>query len=171
MAFATAAQFVLRYDVRRIGQILSDSGTPVESGSISGNATITALLDDASAEILMACRAGKRYTQADLEALAVDADTLKANQIIGLTCALAWGKLVQRRGYPEEELNMLAAPYREAIQTLERLRRGELIFDIDGVDNAGVEVTGNLPLNNTLKDKLLSRQASRYFGCIPRLDD
>lgn len=168
MPFATNAQFLVRYDNRRISEYLSDSGVPIDPGALSSNATLTALLNDASAEILMSARTGKRYTQAELEALATNSDPMKHGQIVSLCCALAWGRLVTRRAYPEQEMAMLAAPYREAVQTLERLRRGELIFDIDGVDNAGVEVAAGVGLNQESRDKLLTNQISRYFGCIVR---
>lgn len=160
MAYATASDMTARYDARLIGDLLADDGTRVASGSISGNANLTAALDDASGEIEAALLMGGRYTTAQLSALTGNS----AKHLVRITCDIAMAFLWGRRGAAAgAKAEQRAGAEAIANGHLERLRKGETIFDVDGlVDAANPTIDG--PSTATLTNlNLISRRTRRYF--------
>lgn len=146
-AYATPADMMLRYDIRRISNLVSDSGNPVASGSLSSNTNLLGLIKDASNRVLMACRVANRYLQSDLDSIYDDSD--RNSSLIRLVCDLTFGYLVSRRGLAINEVYAQAPLYKDAMDMLEQLRIGVRVFDDsppDGTDapTAGVEVD-NVP--------------------------
>jgi phage gp36-like protein len=135
MAYASGSDMVVRYDVRRLGQWLSDSDTPVADADVPGNATLAALLADASEMLNSAAFVGKRYSRANLTALASADGGPFLKRIV---CDLAFGMLAARRGYSARELDELAPNWQWAQQQLELLRLGERIFDFTANAGAGL---------------------------------
>lgn len=152
-SYATAADVVARYDIRRLSQFLSDTGTPVctqtqiNSGACATmlvtNANLIAMIADASNKILMSCRVANRYLQSDLDKIYGDSD--RSPSLIRLVCDLTFGYVMMRRGLGLREVYNLAPGFKEALDTLEQLKMGYTVFDDappDGSDapNAGVNV-------------------------------
>lgn len=162
MAYATPADFLFAYDARRVAELLSDTDNPVTPDDIANNETLLRLLEDASAEVRLACRVGERYTADHLAALAVD-PTHKYS-LIRLVNDICYAFLVSRRGYSSKELQDLAPNWERAQQMLEWLRLGERVFDASGAPEAGAAVDVITPLQST-RCTIVSK-ASRLFGPI-----
>lgn len=134
MAYATPANMKSRYDSRRLGDLVKDDGTRASESALDTDPVLAELLEDASAIIDSHVLRGDRYLQADLDALA--GKDLKL--LVRLTCDLAYGLLVQRRGYTASETASLAPAFASAMTYLDRLAGGELIFDVERVRQAGL---------------------------------
>jgi len=153
-SYATAADVVSRYDIRRLSQFLSDTGTPVctnaeiangtcASTNMPANTNLLNMIKDASNKVLMSCRVANRYLQSDLDRIYADTD--RRESLVRVVCDLTWGYVMMRRGLGLREVSNLAPGFDEAIKTLQMLERGLLVFDDsppDGTDapTAGVEV-------------------------------
>lgn len=92
--YATGAQMIERYDVRLLGDLVSDDDTRVASGSVAESARLVACLADASAQMDRALMAANRYTKAQLDAIKADGDA----SLIRLCCDLTLGLLFAARG-------------------------------------------------------------------------
>lgn len=132
MAYATPAQLLQRYDARTVGDLASDTGIRIDPASLLSDANVQAALDDASGEIEAALLQGKRYSVADLAGLT--GNTQK--HLIRITCQIAFWMLWERRPYVEDQTRDDAES--KAKKSLERLRRGEAVFDIEGPKDAGL---------------------------------
>lgn len=134
MAYATADDLLTRYDSRRVADLVSDTGA--RSVYPNSSPVVAVVLEDASGMIDAACRVAKRYTTADLNSLTGSTKSL----LVRLTCDLAFGLLVARRGYSAQDQKVMAPQTEAANALLEQLRTGERIFDDAEVANAGVNV-------------------------------
>lgn len=134
MAYASAADLLLRYDSRRVADLVSDAGE--RSSNPASSPVLAAVLDDASGAIDAACRAAQRYLTSDLAGLSGNSLALLKR----LTCDLAFSYLVARRGYSANDQRVMAPQAQSASDMLEMLRRGERIFD-DTTDAAAAGVT------------------------------
>ncbi len=143
MPFLDGAGMLERYDSRRVGQLVLDTGVNASAADLADSGTtagarLLALLNEASELVVAAAAVGKRYTRADLDAVAA-AGTGSAYLLRRLTADLAFGLLCKRRGYDAKQFAALAPAYLEALQYLEQLRRGERILDsVAGVADAGL---------------------------------
>lgn len=136
MPYATPAQMTLRYDVRRLGQLCTDGTQPLVPAQLTANTILLEALEDAAGLINSALLRGGRYDAADLAALTGS----DAKLLVRVTCDLAYGLLVQRRGYTSTELESLAPAYTGALALLDRLANGELVFNIPSAIAAGKPV-------------------------------
>lgn len=134
MAYATAQDLLLRYDARRVSDLVSDTGS--RSVYPDQSPVVAAVLDDASGMVESACRASQRYTANDLQALTGNTSALLKR----LVCDLAFGLLVARRGYSSQDQRVMAPQTEAANGMLEMLRRGERIFSDQDNADAGVNV-------------------------------
>lgn len=119
MPYATANDFLERYDARLIGDLVSDDGTRVEVGDLPANAVVLAVLNDAGATVDAAVYVGNRYTPAQMSDLS---DTAAAF-VRRLVCDLALIYIKRRRGRFDPEKD--AALLREVNDTLGALRDGK----------------------------------------------
>jgi phage gp36-like protein len=119
MPYATANDFLERYDARLIGDLVSDDGTRVEVGDLPANAVVLAVLNDAGATVDAAVYVGNRYTPAQMSDLS---DTAAAF-VRRLVCDLALLYIKRRRGRFDPEKD--AALLREVNDTLGALRDGK----------------------------------------------
>lgn len=124
MAYATPAQMGTRYDIRRIGDLVSDTGDRDPAPLTSP--VLAACLDDASGHIDSACRVGGRYATSELTAMT----GYGASLLVRLTCDIAYGLLVARRGYSATDQQAMAPNYKPALDMLELVRKGERVFDV-----------------------------------------
>ena len=128
-------EFLSFYDRRRVASFLSDTGTPIADGLLATDPILARLINAAEGKVNIACRVGRRY---DLGSLASYAATDAGNVLKELVADLAWHGLISRRGFKEEETAALAPRYAMAEQTLELLRLGERVFEIDDAPQAGL---------------------------------
>ena len=119
MAYASSTDFANRYDSRLIQQLSVD-----DNSTSSGGTVISALLDDAQAEILTATLKGSIYTAGQLTALVATGDTA----LVRLNCDLALKLLVGRRvgGIPPALTDLI----KRAEDMLDALRSGKRVLNI-----------------------------------------
>lgn len=160
MAYATVAQLLNRKDHRTIGDLVSDDGSQVSEAALASNAKVTAALDDASGMIDAALLAGSRYTTAQLAALTGNSQAY----LIRITCEIAVALLYDRRPLYDVDGFKKAMELSEA--HLERLRKGEHVFDVIEVQESGVPSTvapSVVEVNNLhlLRDRTLNYYPAR----------
>jgi phage gp36-like protein len=132
MALATPAQLMERFDHRTLGDMVADNDERVSSADLLDNTRIESALNDASGRIVAALRQGQRYTVAQLATLTGDSKY----HLIRLTCDLAFVCLWNRKPYHDNELGEQIQERAE--KDLDRLRKGEHVFDVDAVTEAGL---------------------------------
>jgi len=121
-SYATSADLTNFADENTVSDLLSDTGT--YTGTLSTDTKLTALLQAASGAIEAACGVSNLYMPTDLAALT--GNTLV--MLKELTCQLTMVLLVRRR--PEKYgSEYWQAIRKEAEDYLDRLRRGERLFD------------------------------------------
>ncbi len=132
MAYASIADWIVRCDSRLLGDLVSDTGLRKTEAELAAHATLTACLDDASGEIEAALLAGERYTVADLAALTGNS----LAYLKRITCTIALALLMERRQWADEDQREEAIDKGRKI--IDRLRRGEWVFNVDAVKDAGL---------------------------------
>lgn len=156
-SYATPADLLKRYDARDIGDLASDTGTQVSAGSIPTDPNVLAALADASGDIDSALMAGNRYTSADLTSLAGNT----ASKLIRLTCDIAMGYLLARR--PGFDMDRLKQFREQNHFMLERLRKGENVFDLAPQKEAGVIDHATPSAVDTSKLQLMRDRTKNYY--------
>lgn len=132
MPYATVAQLLERFDSRTIGQLASDSNVDVAGVDLPTDPRVLAALNDASGDIDSALLVGGMYSTDNLAGLSGNSNY----KLIRLTCQLAMLYLYERR--PMYDPDTVKA-YRDMSQeALDRLRKGENVFDISANLQAGV---------------------------------
>lgn len=158
-SYLTGSQFLLSYDARRVGELLSDTGSPIALGSIPSDPVLIEMINQAESMVNLAVRVGDRYQISDLVSLA--SDDVGGGTIRRLVADLAWGLLNKRRGISQNDLSTTAPGYGEAMQTLELLRLGERIFDFPEAAEAGLPAVQQVGLRSG--NQLVAK--TRFFGC------
>lgn len=136
-SYAAPAQMLERHDARTLGDLVADDGVRRTSTQLLTDANLQAALDDASGAIEASLLQGKRYSTVDLTALTGNSQ----KYLIRLTCAIAFGLLYERR--PAYQSDARDDAMNRAEEALEKLRRGEHIFNLDDAKDAGMpSITG-----------------------------
>lgn len=157
MAYADAFDLVDRKSAQTIGDLVSDSGEAVDEGDLSSNARVTAALDSASGAIESALLAGGRYSTADLGSLS--GNGLAYLKMI--TCDIAMTYLFARK--PTTSVDEYKAAQDLADVHLERLRKGERIFNIAEVVTAGVPSYSGPTVPELRELNLIRDRTNNYF--------
>lgn len=130
--YATGDDLVDYFDAKTIGMMLLDNGTSVAASSVATHPSIDRFLRLASGSVNSALMASKRYSADDLTGLTGESEELLKQ----ITCDIAMYHIARRRMdiQPErtESLRKIAEGH------LERLRKGELILEVDAVKEAGI---------------------------------
>lgn len=155
-SYATPTQFLDRYDVRTVGDLLSDTDTSLTASEVLTSTRLQAILDQASGDVETACVAGRRYVPDDLDALIANGGN-SAHYLIGLVCDLAMYKIMNRR--PSPVATAPPGPAQTALDALQLLRGGERILGFEEAATAGVRVQF---INQNRCS--ITNQAARYFG-------
>ena len=182
-ALALPSDLVARYDVRRVAELITDSGVRPDTSQIIVEGTtpynaVKVFLIDATQMILSASRVAARYTLTQLYgdptvSPAIPGSTLAKR----LCCDLAFALMTGRRGYASKDSGALTPRAEEAERMLEALRRGERIFDIYEIVNGKVVMVDDhaqagLPQAFRLTpddDASLLTSNTRFFGVrVPR---
>lgn len=162
--WATGADLVAYYDAATLGQMLMDNGTAVAAASVADHAIVARCLKLASGEVDAALMHCNRYSAAQLTALTDPS----LEHLKHITCAVAVWHLQQRRlgSNPERA----EAFRKQAQEHLERLRKGELVLNVDELKLAGlidhVEYTASQIASETPRQ--LRDVASGPAGVFPR---
>ena len=131
-SYASPADILKRYDARTLGDLVSDTGLRVDSTALLADENLQAALDDASGEIEVALIQGRRYKVSDLTALTGNSK----NYLKRIVSQIAFGLLWERRPWSDEDQRQEAMV--GARKALERLRRGEHVFELDAPQDAGL---------------------------------
>lgn len=157
MSYATGDDLVARYDVDLVGDLATDDREPLDPVAVPNHPHVASALADASGEIDAALLSGGRYTAADLSSLTGNS----LNHLKRVTCAIAMSHLFERRaGLHEDQAEKIAKKAREFLTAL---RRGENVFGIPAVIDAGtIECEGvtAVEMDNL---NLLPDRMPRYF--------
>lgn len=140
MSYATTQDLLLRYDERRVADLVSDTGSRSTNPAASPVAEMA--LEDASGMIDAACRVSGRYKSLDLLGMTGHGASL----LVRLCCDLAYGLLVARRGYSSTDQKAMAPQFEFANAMLDSIRKGERVFDVfDGQNpDSGTPVTSTV---------------------------
>ncbi len=140
MPYITSADIILRYDKRRVAELLSDNdASPVDASALSGSSALRAMCEDASSEIDAAVTVGNRYTELDLATLA--ADPHDGALLRRIACDLVWGYLLAFKGLGDADIKAMAPRYYEAKKILEAIENGNMVFGVDKARDAGLPKT------------------------------
>lgn len=124
--WAEISDMSLRFDVRVLGGLVSDTDTIVSP--LTGNSVLNLALEEATGVVRSAVHVGREYTPEQMQQI-VDS----GNQfLVGLVCSLAMGKLYARR--TRDIPAIVQRNIDEANDRLDELRKGHRVFD--GVVNA-----------------------------------
>ncbi len=161
-AYAAPSDLFLRYDIRTIADLVSDTGSRLGGSPNPNAATVAAsprlltLLLVNSGRVEASCVKGQRYLPTDLQALT----GVSKQYLVQIVCALTMGDLFRARpdiGKPDET-------YQEACESLKALADGEQIFAFVETEAAGVmENQVNTP--GDVENRFLTTvQMRRLFG-------
>ena len=165
--YAQISDLLNCYDNNRLADLVTDGGS--RPASLTGNTILTAMLQQASGMIDAACQRGQKYSQTDLLNIASGFDPLNVQinmqtsqaLMVRLTCDLAYGLLIGRRGYSAEDSAAEAPRYAEALKQLDNLAHGDWIFVTAGALAAGLPQSQIVISQNV---GLLTGAAFRHFG-------
>lgn len=170
--YITVAEFLDRYDLRTIGQLMHDDDTlPMSGDNINLTALLAelentgtapgrrlyAILQDASGKLESSALAGERYTPEDLQALTGN----QAEYLKRLVADLAVRTCYERRptlfGPPPTQSQ-------EADAVLNAIAAGTMIFGLQEVMDAGhMTMTTDTPRNVLTRNSMVV-QAQGFFG-------
>jgi len=184
-AYCSPEEFLVRFDLRTVADLLGDNGkrfgvnaagpTPTDPDPVlvAANLTLIALLQDASGMVEMACTKGARYDPTDLWKIynapyEVDQATGRRkpntnirNTLITIVAGIAMWFLTTRRPNP----NIPISPRCQmAMQLLDRIAIGELVFGTVDAQQAGLPEAKYLTVDDQNVMNLATFRAERYFG-------
>jgi len=122
-----ATTFLNCFDKRRVRELLSDSGTPLD-GDYSANEVLVQLLHEASDVLRSAVQLRGKYSNAELYALSQS--TAQGFLVRRLVADLAFGLLNMRRGVSQQSVAQTSPGWLQAQQMLAQLRDGQMIFPV-----------------------------------------
>jgi hypothetical protein len=149
--------FLDRVDHRTVGDLASDDGERIPAGSLPSHPTVLACLLDASGQVEQACQVGKRYSPADLAALT----GVGRAGLYRLVTRLAMLLLFERR--PDRELKVPEV-VRQALDDLQKLRDGELLFPFVEAQDAGLPTAEIETAEQVEARGGIVQASSRLFG-------
>jgi len=161
LAYASGSDMVARFDYRTLGDLLTDTGVRLSKSEVVASSVLATLLDDAAGEIESALRVGQRYSVADLTGLTGNSLALLKR----INCAIAMKLCWERRAYLNSNQETSRDEDSEkARRMLDRLRKGEAIFNLDAVADAGLPSL-SVPSVSTIQSVNLTVDAARrgYF--------
>ncbi len=157
MAYASGANLVERYDIDLVGDLATDDRESLDRALVPTHPHVLAALDDASGEIDVALMEGGRYTPVQLESLT----GYSQKHLVRITCAIAMQLLFERR--PGMRPEVAESIGKTARGHLVALRRGENVFGIPAVVDAGTIDVETISAANIENLNLLPERMPRYF--------
>lgn len=131
--YCTPQRFIDAYDLRTVGDLLSDTNTRLISSQILASTVLNELLMEASGWVESACMVAGRYAPADLAALTGNSAQMLAGMVAGIAMFFLWDRRPER-------LAKMALPAKAdmALKQIGALEQGTAIFGILEVTQAGV---------------------------------
>ena len=178
LPYCTVGQFFDRFDWRTVGDILGDADKRIDLGIMAqtgspANTRLNNLLGEASGMVEAACLKANRYSVADLQGLTQPADVTAgktsnaAQMLAGIVAGICMWLVWERR--PERLANMqLPLRAQMAMNSLDALEKGEAIFGLQEVADAGNPKVNWQSHFDLWTRNPLSVQARRMFGRGPQ---
>jgi phage gp36-like protein len=165
MAYATVDDMTKCYDERLLKDLVSDTGDA--QVNLSSDDKMDSALSRAAADINAAVLVGKMYDLDELEELAADINDDNSWVLRELNCELAMLRLIRRRVWEGKY-----GPLREDLQKgcqayLDRIRKGERVFNIESNINAGLASVDGLSRYEYDNQRWMR---DRYKGFYPARD-
>lgn len=161
--WVTATDLTNRYDVRTLGDYLSDTGTRLTPAQVTASVPLAAILAEASGKFESCCMRGQRYQLVDLQALQAQVGSNGWQLVVGIICGwaafLVWQRRPQR--FTEDELPLSA---RQAVADLQALADGEAILPFLETAEAGVTQNYVEQWPDVVAREGAAVQAQRFFG-------
>jgi phage gp36-like protein len=157
VAYATPADLLLRKSEQTIGQLVSEDGTAVSSGALATDDKVLAALESASGAIDAALLQAGRYEPSDLAALT---DNSLAH-LKHITCEIAMAYLFAIK--PTYATDDYKAQMDLHDLYLERLRKGENVFNISKVIEAGTPKLSRPSVAAVTQLNLLRDRTLHYY--------
>ncbi|MDE2104186.1 MAG: DUF1320 family protein [Patescibacteria group bacterium] len=157
MSYANPQDLVSRFDARTLGDLCQDAGNRTTQAGLATDPNLQTTLDDASGDIDAALLQGQRYAPADLDGLQGNS----LNKLKRVCCDIAFGYLWERRPWRQEQEPHPA--YTRGQSALEKLRKGENVFNIFNALDAGIpENTGPSSVDLSQLQTLTQRTRNYY---------
>lgn len=130
--YATGADLLNYHDARSVCSFVADDDVKIAESAVPTNAKVLAALLRASGEVEMAAQTGGKYSPTDLDGLTGAGE----QALVGLVCDLAFWHLAKRRrdGLKPDQVSGAE----QALKLLEQLRKGDMVFPIDNIGDAGI---------------------------------
>jgi phage gp36-like protein len=157
-SYATPADMLARYDVRHLGDLVSDSGQRIGSAEVLSHTNLQTALDDAAGEIEAALMQGQRYSADDLTNLTGNSK----QYLIRLNCAVAISLLWQRRPWSDDDKREDAIE--KAREALDKLRKGITVLNVEAAKDAGLPAIRTPSLSRINRQNLVvDRARAGYY--------
>lgn len=169
--YCTPAIFLERYDVRTVGDYLSDTDLRLTPTQVQNSAVLADLMKQASGIVESHAFMGTRYSPVDLQLIASMDNTgtivgtpTNAAQVLygivaGITMFLVWERRPLR--YAKHPMPLSSEM---AFGQLEKIGAGALIFGLLETAEAGVPSVEFMTKQDILTRNFSSNQARRFFG-------
>jgi hypothetical protein len=170
--YCTLAQFFAKYDVRTVGDLMSDTGTRLTPTVLNDPVTspVLIMLTEASGWVEAAALKSERYSVLDLQTIinqplvptvppsyeASNSAEMLAGLVAGIAMFFIWDRRPERMS--KAELPMRA---QMALDMLEQLKEGSRIFSLQETAKAGVPAPVYVPFCRTYTP---TKRARRFFG-------
>lgn len=157
MAYATGEDLIARYDARDIGGLVSDDNNQVSPIDLPDDPYVAQSLEDASGDVESALLVGNRYSTTELAGLTGNSlATLKR-----IVCDIAMSYLLGRRA--GQDPARLEGQAKLAYAHLERLRKGENVFNLDDQKLAGAPTIDGPTLATYNRLNMLRDRTRNYY--------
>ncbi len=160
--WATGEDLIVYYDAQTIGAMLRDDKTTVANADVPTHPVVLRMMLLATGAVNSALMQSKRYSADQLTALPL----ASREHLKNITCAVAMWHLGERRLPSNPDRQEAARKLAES--HLERLRKGELVFDVDANKEAGLESPATYQPDYPGHVPLLRDEMSGAAGAFPR---
>lgn len=168
-SYATAADMINRYDVRTLGDIVSDDGTRVASGGLAADAKMLAALSSATGKVKAAILRAERYTASQITNMMdsghADYSAEGTAYLVDIVCAVAFWNLWRRKPYTDSQQAARKAAREEAEGYLKELSSGESVLDIPAALDSGTPKVATITKSEieTEFDLFVDRARGRFY--------
>lgn len=155
--YVTVAEFLKRFDHRDVGDLVSDKDLAVHQNALPTDENLLACIGDASGDIDAALLSGKIYSTADLEGLTGNA----LSKLQRMCSEITMFYLLDRR--PDFRPERLESYEKMRNRHLERLRKGENVFNLTANKDASVATVDGPTIVQYDTGPLWRDQSNNYF--------
>lgn len=155
--YAEPSDLMIQKDQNILADLCQDDGKAPDRSSLADNAILEAMLDQASGVVESALIAGRRYSATDLEDLTGNSQALLKR----ICCDIGMRFLYERR--PDYDPDALEKHRDLAERYLQRLQKGEDVFNITANKNAGLVDTAEPTTTDYSKLNLIPDRCNRFF--------